>query len=503
MLWSLIKILLFVAVVVALTIGAGYIMETGPSVLISVGAYEFELGPLQAVLAALAGLGLLWLIFKLVGLLLAFFKFLLGDETALSRYFDRNRERKGYRMLVDSLLALAAGEGKEAMAKAAKAEKYLQLPQVTNVITAEAAEMIGERKKAEEAYKALLTNDKTRFVGIRGIMKQKLSEGDTDTALALAQKAYALKPRHEEVQDTLLKLQAEKHDWSGARKTLGTKLKTGTMPRDVHRRRDAVLAVSEAKDILDAGKSIEAREAAIEANKLSPDLIPASIMAARGYIDKGKPRHAARVLKKTWEMNPHPELAVAFAEIVPDEDPKARLKRFMELTKIQPENPETKMLLAELNIAAEDFPAARRALGDLATTTPTARSLSIMAAVERGEGADDAIVRGWLARAVTAPRGPQWICDNCQHTEPTWTPVCSHCGGFDTLSWRELETSELTMPTGSEMLPLIVGKSAEETVAEAETEASDSVEPPVEASADTVPDGSPEDETVLEGKVAK
>ncbi|SFD28858.1 heme biosynthesis protein HemY [Tropicimonas isoalkanivorans] len=462
MLWSLVKILLFVAVVAGLTIGAGLIMETGPGVTIAVGTVEFSLGPLQAVLVALALLAALWIIFKLVGLLLAFIRFLLGDETALSRYFAKNRERKGYRLMEEALMALAAGEGKEAMSKAAKAQKYLQNPKVTKVITAEAAEMIGERAKAEEAYKTLLKDDKTRFVGIRGIMKQRLADGDTDTALKLAQQAYALKPRHEEVQDTLLKLQAEHHDWAGARKTLGTKLKTGNLPRDVHRRRDAVLAVSEAKDILDTGKSIEAREAAIEANKLSPDLIPAAVMAARALIEKGKQRQATRVLKKTWEVNPHPELAVAFAEIQPEEDPKARVKRFADLTKQQADHPESKMLMAELNIAAEDFPAARRAIGDLASTHPTARSLSIMAAVERGEGADDAVVRGWLARAVTAPRGPQWVCDKCHNTEPAWVPVCSTCGGFDTLAWRELPKTELTMPTGSEMLPLIVGKPAAE-----------------------------------------
>ena len=459
MLWSLIKILLFVAVVAALTVGAGYVMENGPSVVVSISGYkEVELGPLQAVLVALAVVGLLYVGFKLVSLLYAFLKFLLGDETAMSRYFDRNRERRGYKAVTEALMSLAAGEGRQAMTKAAKAEKLLEAPQVTNVITAQAAELIGDQKMAEAAYKRLLKDDSTRFVGIRGIMKQKLSEGDTDTALKLAEKAYALKPKHEEVQDTLLKLQAEHHDWTGARKTLGTKLRTGTLPRDVHRRRDAVLALSEAKDVLDSGKSIEAREAAIEANKLSPDLVPASIMAARGFIEKGKPRMATRILKKTWESQPHPELAVAFAEIVPEEDPKARLKRFGELTKIQPENPETKMLLAELNIAAEDFPAARRALGDLATSDPTARSLSIMAAVERGEGADEAVVRGWLAKAVTAPRGPQWVCENCGSIEPTWSPVCSNCGAFDTLSWRALPKSGLSMPTGTEMLPLIVGR---------------------------------------------
>ncbi|WP_116133163.1 heme biosynthesis protein HemY [Tropicimonas sp. IMCC34043] len=461
MLWSLIKILLFVAVVAALTFGAGYVMEHGPDIVIAIGGYkEVQLGALQAVLLGLALLAALYVAFKLIGLLFAFLKFLLGDETALTRYFNRNRERRGYRALSDALMALSEGEARLAIANASKAEKLLQNPAITKVITADAAEMMGDRKKAEETYKLLLADPKTRFVGIRGIMKQKLEDGQTDTALALAQKANALKPKNEEVQDILLKLQADKHDWKGARKTLTSKLRAGSMPRDLHRRRDAVLAVSEAKDIIDAGNSIEAREAAIEANKLSPDLIPASIMAAHAYIEAGKPRNAARVLKKTWEMSPHPELAVAFAEIVPDESPKARLKRFGELAKIRPEDPETRMLLAELNISAEDFPAARRALGDLPTSKPTARVLSIMAAIERGEGGDDAIVRGWLAKAVTAPRGPQWVCEKCQHVEPTWVPICHNCGGFDTLSWRELSRDELAMPTGTDMLPLVVGAQA-------------------------------------------
>ncbi|MDP5362750.1 MAG: heme biosynthesis protein HemY [Paracoccaceae bacterium] len=402
-----------------------------------------------------------WLGLKLLALCVATFKFLNGDETAISRYFDRNRERKGYEALSEGMMALASGEGHLAMTKAARADKYLRQPQLTNLLTAQAAEMTGDRKKAEETYKKLLADDKTRFVGVRGIMKQKLSEGDTDTALALAKKAFALKPKHEETQDVLLRLQAEKSDWAGARKTLGAKLKSGSLPRDVHKRRDAVLALSEARDILNEGNTIEAREAAIEANRLSPDLIPAAIMAARGYISEGNARYATRVLTKTWNAQPHPDIAAAFAEIVPDETPQARLKRFNTLIKSTQDNPETKMLLAELQISAEDFPAAKRALGDLVTKDPTARSLTLMAAIERGQGADDSVVRGWLTRALTAPRGPQWICENCQHIHPTWGATCNNCGSFDTLAWKTPPASEVAMPSGTEMLPLIVGAASE------------------------------------------
>jgi HemY protein len=457
MLWSLIKILLFVAAVSALALGAGMLMETGGGVQVTLPGWEFHLGPFQIVVVTVALLALVWLTLKLVGLLLAVFRFFAGDETAISRYFDRKDERRGFQALADGMMAVASGEGRLALAKAQKAERLLRRPELTNLLQAQAAEVAGDTRAAQEAYKKLLGDDRTRFVGIRGIMKQRLAEGDTATALKLAEKAFALKPKHEDTQDVLLKLQAGDGDWKGARATLGAKLKSGALPRDVYRRRDALLALSEAKVVLDDESPIEAREAAIEANRLSPDLIPAAAMAARSYVGQGKARHAVRILKKAWAAQPHPDLAAAFAEIVPEETSEQRLKRFRALTSIKPDHEETKLLLAELNIAAENFPEARRALGDLATAHPTQRTLTIMAAIERGEGGDDALVRGWLARALTASRGPQWVCDTCSNIQTDWAPICDNCGGFDTLAWREPAEREVSLPHGAQMLPLIVG----------------------------------------------
>jgi HemY protein len=179
-------------------------------------------------------------------------------------------------------------------------------------------------------------------------------------------------------------------------------------------------------------------------------------MAARALADKGDKKGATRVLKKAWDAKPHPDLAAAFADIEPAETPAQRLKRFRTLVANHPQHEETRLLMAELNIAAEDFPEARRTLGDIVDTHPTQRALAIMAAIERGEGADEAVVRGWLARAVTAPRGPQWCCDKCQAVHAMWDPICDNCGGFDTLSWREPPERSGPSATGAELLPLMV-----------------------------------------------
>ncbi len=459
MLWSLIKVILFVLAVAALALGASYLMEAEGGLRLDFGTVELNLGPLQAAIALIVLILAVWLLLKLLGFLGALWRFLKGDETALSRRFSRGRQRKGFEALAEGMMALAAGEGRVAMDKAARAQRYLDRPELTNLIAAQGAEMVGDRRRAEACYRELLTDERTRFVGVRGLMQQRLAAGDTDTALKLAERAYALRPRHGETHDTLLRLQTQRGDWGAARRTLQAKLKAGALPRDVHRRRDAVLALSEATGPGSQASEEEARAAAIEANRLSPDLVPAAVAAARAHIAQGRHKLAARAIRRAWEAEPHPDLAAAFADIRPDETPQNRIKRFRALTEVRPDDAETRMLRAELALAAEDFPAARRSLGDLATEHPTARSLTLMAAIERGEGASDAVVRAWLARAVTAPRGPQWVCSNCHNIHGDWAPICENCGAFDSLAWTEPPHAETHMP-GTGMLPLLAGDPA-------------------------------------------
>ena len=477
MLWSLFKILLFVALVVALAFGVQSLMSLSGEVIVRFAGQEHVLPPLMVLVGALVLMLALYIVFKLAGLLIATLKFINGDDTAIGRYFDRHREKRGYEALSDSLVALASGEAREAANKAQKAEKYLQKPEVTTLVVAQAAEAAGDKARALEAWKTLVKHDKTRFVGVRGLMRQKLEEGDTATAMALAEKAFALKPRHVETQDTLLRLQAKDENWDGARRVLSAKLKSGSLPKDVYKRREAVLSLADARAQMAQGSIEKARAEALEANRLSPELVPAALLAARMLVEANEKRRAAKVIKAAWQKTQHPDLAAAFADIEPDETPDARLRRFQALLKLVPASPEAKMLETELHLASEDFPAARRALGTLYETHPSARALSLMAAIERGEGGSEAVVRGWLAKALGASRGPQWICSNCGTAHATWVPVCTSCETFDSLSWTEPSADRAPgISTGlpSDMLPLLVGgpkpAPAEEVEADAPVE---------------------------------
>ncbi|MDA9053292.1 heme biosynthesis protein HemY [Planktomarina temperata] len=457
MLWSLIKILSFVAIVMLISFGAGRLMEAQGGVMIQYAGLELSFGALQAALLVLGLLVSFWLVLKLLGLVVALLRFINGDETALSRYFDRNRERRGFEALSDGLMALASGDGRDAMAKARKADRLLNRPDLTNLIMAQAAVANGDRQTAKATYKKLLKDPKTRFVGTYGLLQQHLQDGDTEVALKLAEHAFALKPRHGETQDVLLKLQAGQEDWRGVRTTLTAKLKHGTLPKDVHKRRDAVFALSQSRDLRAEGKLEEAQIYAVEANRLAPGLVPAALLSAEGHREQKNVKQASRILCAAWQLAPHPDLAAGFAALAPDEASAARLKRFGQFTKGTESHPETKMLMAELYVAMADFDAARQALGDLAKTDPTMRALTILAAIERGDGADDQSVRRLLTQAISAQRDPQWICDNCGHVHHDWEPVCLNCEAIDSIAWKRPPMSEAVSP---DMLPLIVGHMA-------------------------------------------
>lgn len=457
MIMMLIRTTLWVALAIVLALAIVFLKDADGGVMIDLNGRAFgPFKPLEFVAAVFILALALWLLWKLFNLLVAIVRFFAGDETALSRYWNRSQERRGFDALSEGLIAMAEGDGRTAMSRTRKAERLLARPDLTNLVMAQAAIANGEDETAKSYYKVMASEQKTAFVGVKGLLAQALEKGETDRALKLAQHAFTLKPKSPEVMSTLFGLQSTEDDWSGARETLGAMTRANALPRDIAHRREAVLMLAEAHAAIDDDNTEKARDLALRANKKSPGLAPAAVMAARLTAKSDSSRRAARILKEAWRQAPHPDIAAAFAELVPEETPAERRKRFRDLTKSAPDHVETRMLEAELALADNDFVEAKILAEKLVVDHPTARSLSIMAAAEKGGGGDDATIRGWLAKAISAARGPQWICDNCGAHHRQWAPTCDSCEAFDTLTWRD-DKGETATEQPAAMLPLTVG----------------------------------------------
>ena len=61
----------------------------------------------------------------------------------------------------------------------------------------------------------------------------------------------------------------------------------------------------------------KALELALKAHKLDPALVPAALVAARVLVTQASTRKASKILKETWVLSPHPELADVQAQSHP------------------------------------------------------------------------------------------------------------------------------------------------------------------------------------------
>jgi HemY protein len=177
-----------------------------------------------------------------------------------------------------------------------------------------------------------------------------------------------------------------------------------------------------------------ARQLALEAHKLAPDLVPAAELAGRVMASQGDATRASRIIAKTWELNPHPDLALAYAHTRPGESPRERLTRVHVLAQWTPDNLESAIAVASAAAEAREWGEARDALAPYLDGHVSARICTLMARIEGGETGDQGRVREWLARAVRAPRDPAWTADG--YISDRWAPVSPITGALDAFEWK-------------------------------------------------------------------
>ncbi len=394
------------AVVLAVALGLDLLKDE--QIVVEYGERIYQLTLFEAALALIvllvAFLVAVWLLKQIVD----FFRWALtGEDVSVGRWLSMSTQRRGLDALAKGRMALAAGDMKTAAKKAKLAERFLKRPDLTRLLNAEVAEKAGDQARAATYYSALMAEDETAFIGAKGLLKQAIALDDTDKALKLANQASDLNPKDGETLEALYTLQSQKFDWEAARKTVNRQMRAGALPKPEADRRSSSLALAQAEEAERVGEDDHARALSVEAAKLDPENVAAVASAVRHLVASDSKRAATKLVIDAWKVRPHPQLAAAFAAIEPDEAPAARRRRFETLFQLQPDHSEVRFLQAELALVAEDWRGARTAIEDLRETEPSARSCAVMAAIARGEGEPDYIVRGWLARALGAPRGEE------------------------------------------------------------------------------------------------
>ncbi len=98
---------------------------------------------------------------------------------------------------------------------------------------------------------------------------------------------------------------------------------------------------------------------------------------------------------------------------------------------------------------------AQRVLNKIQKEDRDARVLTLMAVTERGKGGDDQKIRDLLNLAITAKRGPQWICEKCNTVHANWEPICMNCSAMDSLEWKAPPKDLTNFTLSDDLLPFL------------------------------------------------
>ncbi|GAA0567140.1 heme biosynthesis HemY N-terminal domain-containing protein [Craurococcus roseus] len=426
------RAILILAVLAAGVALALWLASVGGSVEVRVGEYGIDTPMPIALLILALGFLLLHGILSFIG----WMRRLPGRVR--TRRAERNRA-EGDAAVTRALVALGAGTAETARLEVRKARAALgDTPQVL-LLTAEAERLSGREEAAEEAFRALASREDSRFLGLRGLLRQAMARGDWDAALALAREAESVQPGAAWVREERAQLALRTRDWREA---------LALAPPEAPR---AGLALAAAEQEPDPNRASELEREAFQAD---PGFAPAALAHARRLRDAGSPRRARAVLEAAWAASPHPDLAPPYLEDEPD--PLMRVKAVEALIRRNPGHPESQILLAR---TALDAGLTGRARGVLEAFVQSGRAdrrafllLSELEEAEKGDTPDARAAQAhWLRDAANAAPEPRWRCANCGTDHAAWGPVCSACGTVGQIAWTATPRTAMPVaaPTGA------------------------------------------------------
>lgn len=421
----MVRVLVYLLVMAALAAGAVWLADRPGEVAVVWQGYRIE------TTVAIAAIGVVMLA-MLAMLAWAAIRFVFGLPGAFSFASRARRRARGFEAVSRGMVAIGAGDPVAAGRHAHDARKFAGDEPLTLLLEAQAAQLSGDRGRAEAAFKQMLDKPETRVLGLRGLFVEARRRGDMTAARAFADDAVRRSPSLAWANDALLDFHTGAGDWQAARTAVERRAALRLAEKAEARRQRAVLLAAEALEA--QGREPEkALAAALEATKLAPGLTPAAALAGRMLAERGDVRKAAKLLEAAWKEASHPDIAAAYLDVRPGDSAQDRLARAVTLAKLRPADPEGVLALAGAAIHARDFQKARAALKPLLAGGASVRACLLMAELEEAEHGAAGRVREWLARATRAPRDAAWVADGLVSDQ--WLPVSPISGRLDAFVW--------------------------------------------------------------------
>ena len=362
----------------------------------------------------------------------------------LGRNLARRRTESGHRALALGLMAVSAGEPDEARRQAARAQRLLAAPHLTDLLSAQAAHLSGDHRAADRYFNSLTRDRDTAFLGHVGLARLALEKNDPDTALAAARTALEIRPKSALAARQVMILEAERGQWAAALPALSVVMAAADSDESetaLLTRQKAALSYLESQAGDDGADDKIGRRGLITkaqaALSVWPGFWPAALRIADLHTDAGSPKKAVKPLETAFRHMPHDLLATRLQTLwgVNEGAYLARLMRL--IPKDDRLADEGRLVVARAALDCGLVGEARRLLDEIEPARRDAAGWRLVArlAAEDESSAETAETDA-LRHAGDAPRPRRWQCTSCQLVHESWQPHCGGCAGFATLDWQ-------------------------------------------------------------------
>ncbi len=428
-LWFFLKFLIIIVFL-------AWIISLSGTVVIDLLDYNITVPTNIFILALLVTIFILGFIYKLLQSV-----FLLPQ--IFSKHREETRHQKGYSALTRGLVAIAAGDSKQATYYARRAGNMLpkskgkQQP-LHLLLEAQAAQLRGENAVAQNRFEALMQDKDAAFLGIRGLLKSALDQGNTHLALQYANDAAQLHPNQIWIIQTQYHLQIENKMWDEVLKTAKIAKKNKALePEKIISDEIAITLMRFDQAIKEKDFGMAERHLKT-AMKLDKYYVPTNFRAAHYYISLGKNKKAAALIKDSWAQSPHPDLAKIWFELAPDAH-KYQVKRskwFQTLADINPNHIESHILLARAAMEMSLWGEAKASLIQAEKVYPSAQIYRLLAVVEQNSDYNDDSMHSLMEKASDALPEKSWVCTRTGIIYEEWMPIAPPHESFNTIIWQ-------------------------------------------------------------------
>jgi HemY protein len=362
-----------------------------------------------------------------------------------------NKMQLGQDQLTRGLIAIASGNSTEAGRLAVASRKNIGTGIASQWLQAQAAQLAGDRRAAQEIFRALAANEESAVLGYRGLITEAKRIGNWDEVDKLLTELYRLKPATPWLSLMRMESAARRRQWDEAEKALAHAVSAKLLDSDAGRRTRAALRIAATRTASITGNKDAALAAAEQAVKQAPNWLPAIINLVETLAATGHTRAATRAIERAWKTTPHPQLARVLMRMA--SNPLEAYKQTERLCRGNEAATESRIAQAEAALAADIWGEARRHLMACVNDRSATQSVyKMLARLERRERHDEGAATSWITKASEAAPDPVWLCRVCGGAHENWNPVCKPCGSFDSMEWQSAGKSRGALPNRKDIL---------------------------------------------------